>query len=171
LCGHEVMRVQIINDRGIAICKSMLAWQKFANNQTPQEAGIKSDHFVGDWYVRFEQEFQKEYKGWQLTDEAHQLFEGRQDKEESADAFFKRYKNNYFNQYSQLGREAREMLLRWEAHDPDTHALWRKMNQWVYDGFDITYENLGIKFDKLYYESNTYLLGKDLVEEGLRKGS
>lgn len=169
-CGHEVFRVQIVNDRGIAICKSMLAWIKFGEGQTPEQAGRKSDHFVGDWYVRFEKEFVKEYTQWQNTDEAKAIFEKRTDRDLDTTAFFKSYKNKYFNEVSALGKEAREMLLKWEAHDEETIALWKKMNGWVYAGFDETYQQLGVDFDKLYYESETYVLGKGIIEEGLQKG-
>lgn len=168
-CGHDVVRVQIVNDRGIAICKSMLAWQKFSNGVSPQDAGLKSDHFVGDWYVRFEIEFTEEYSRWQQSNEAKEIFQKRKETELSEKEFFKNYKNHYFNTASRLGKEARELLLKWEAHDADTIALWKKMNQWVYDGFEETYKNMGVQFDKLYYESDTYLLGKDIIEEGLRK--
>ncbi len=168
-CGHEVYRVQIVNDRGIAICKSMLAWTKFSGGVTPDQAGVKSDHFVGDWYVRFEKEFQIEYKAWQQTAEANAIFEKRPDSEIDESAFYKSYKNKYFNDLSSLGKEARGLLLKWEANDPDTIALWKKMNGWVYAGFEETYQNLGVSFDKLYYESETYLLGKGIVEDGLNK--
>ena len=169
-CGHEVNKVQIVNDRGIAICKSMLAWQKFGEGITPEKAGIKSDHFVGEWYVRFEKEFSAEYKLWQETDEAKTHYSKRKETEQSEQDFFKAYKNVYFNTYSDLGKEARELLLKWEDHDPDTIALWKKMNGWVYAGFEDTYKSLGVSFDKLYYESETYLLGKDLIEDGLKRG-
>ena len=169
-CGHDVTRVQIVNDRGIAICKSMLAWQRFGEGLTPEKAGVKSDHFVGDWYVRFEKEFSAEYKAWQASPEAKALFENRKDKGQDEPEFFKGYKNQYFNTASRLGKEARELLLKWEDHDPDTLALWRMMNSWVYAGFDQTYARLGVEFDKLYYESDTYLLGKDLIEDGLKRG-
>jgi len=167
--GYNVKRVQIVNDRGIAICKSMLAWSKFSNGQTPESAGMKSDHFVGEWYVRFEKEFSKEYKAWQQTSEAQEIFKNRKEQELSSDEFFKNYKNHYFNTYSQLGLEAKEMLLKWEAHDADTIQLWKKMNSWVYAGFAETYKKLGVEFDKLYYESDTYLLGKDIIEEGVKR--
>ncbi|HUR30809.1 MAG TPA: arginine--tRNA ligase [Saprospiraceae bacterium] len=168
-CGHDVKRVQIVNDRGIAICKSMLAWEKYSFGQSPDDVGQKSDHFVGDWYVRFEVEFSSEYSQWQQTDEAQEIFKNRKEKELSEKEFFKNYKNHYFNTGSTLGKEARELLLKWEANDPDTKDLWRKMNQWVYDGFEETYKKLGVHFDKLYYESDTYLFGKDIIEEGLKK--
>lgn len=169
-CGHDVKRVQIVNDRGIAICKSMLAWQRFGEGLTPEKAGIKSDHFVGDWYVRFEKEFSAEYKSWQQGSEAAEILSKRTRLDVSESDFFKEYKNVYFNLYSKLGKEARELLLKWEDHDPDTIALWKKMNGWVYAGFEETYKNLGVDFTKLYYESETYLLGKDLIEDGLQRG-
>nr|MDQ3018208.1 arginine--tRNA ligase [Bacteroidota bacterium] len=170
-CGHDVKRVQIVNDRGIAICKSMLAWMKYSNGITPEEAGLKSDHFVGDWYVRFEIEFTREYTEWQTTKEAQTLFLNRKNTEEDEIEFFKGYKNNYFNTASELGRQARDLLLKWEANDAETMDLWKQMNTWVYEGFDVTYKSLGVEFDKLYYESNTYLLGKDMIDEGLNKGA
>ncbi len=166
--GNEVVKAQIINDRGIAICKSMLAWKKYANGMTPEKAEIKSDRFVGDWYVYFEKYFQKEYADWQQTESAQNILQDKKGKEEEKEKFFKRYKNEYFNQYSDLGKEAKEMLLKWESGDPETKALWQQMNGWVYEGFDVTYENLGVSFDKLYYESDTYLLGKDIIEQGLQ---
>ncbi len=167
--GYDVKRVQIVNDRGIAICKSMLSWKNFGEGQTPESAGMKSDHFVGEWYVRFEKEFQKEYSAWQHSDLAKEIFNNRKEKELAESEFFKNYKNQYFNIYSGLGAEAKEMLLRWEAHDPETIQLWKKMNSWVYAGFEETYKKLGVEFDKLYFESDTYLLGKDIVEEGLKR--
>ncbi len=167
--GYEVVKVQVVNDRGIAICKSMLAWQKFGEGKTPESTGIKSDHFVGDWYVLFEQKFQEEYRAWQTAD-GQQVLEEKRKPDQSVEQFFKDFKNTYFNEYSALGREARDMLLRWEAGDPDTKALWQQMNQWVYDGFGKTYQALGVSFDKFYYESETYLLGKDIVEQGLAAG-
>lgn len=195
--GNEVVRTQIINDRGIAICKSMIAWQYFAEGLTPAEANLKGDHFVGEQYVRFEKEFQNEYKLWQQSPEGQGVFLAwKSDEQQLARAkkrleeqgqldllgneenvtiilekyFFKEYKNNYFNEHSTLGRAAKEMLLRWEEGDADTIALWKKMNNWVYEGFDVTYQRLGVSFDSLYYESNTYLLGKDIIEKGLEKG-
>ncbi len=169
-CGHNVNRVQIVNDRGIAICKSMVAWSQFSNGQTPEDAKLKSDHFVGEWYVRFEKEFSKEYKVWQASADGQVVYQQRKDQAQAEADFFKEYKNHYFNTASQIGREARDMLLRWEAHDPETLSLWKKMNDWVYAGFNETYTRLGVEFDKLYYESDTYLLGKDLIEEGLERG-
>ncbi|MFM9951352.1 MAG: arginine--tRNA ligase [Saprospiraceae bacterium] len=167
--GCEVTRVQIVNDRGIAICKSMLTWQKYAEGATPESTGIKSDHFVGRWYVLFEQKFQEEYKAWQAGEGADVFAAKRKEGQDEAE-FFKGFKNTYFNESSQLGAEAREMLLRWEAGDEATLALWRQMNSWVYAGFNDTYNSLGVVFDKLYFESETYLLGKDTVEQGLNEG-
>lgn len=168
--GYEVVKTQIINDRGVAICKSMLSWLKFGEGKTPESTGIKSDHFVGDWYVMFEQKSKAEYEAWQQTPEAKALFESKHKPEQNEKDFFKDYKNKWANEHSVLGAEVREMLLKWEAHDPDTLALWKKMNGWVYAGFDKTYGDLGVAFDKLYYESDTYLLGKDIVEDGLSSG-
>lgn len=168
--GNEVVKVQIINDRGIAICKSMLAWQKFGEGATPESTGTKSDHFVGNFYVEFEKKFQEEYKNWQLTEEAATILENNKKEDQSREEFFKKYKEVFFNQYSQLGAEARKMLLAWEAGEHEVVDLWKKMNGWVYQGFEATYEKLGVHFDKLYYESDTYLLGKDLIEKGLRDG-
>ncbi len=167
--GYEVVKVQVINDRGIAICKSMLAWQKFGNDATPESTGIKSDHFVGDYYVMFEKKFQKEYKAWQGSEEGMEIFHTKGKENQPEAGFFKIFKNTYFNEHSTLGKEAREMLMKWEANDPETMALWQKMNNWVYGGFEVTFNKLNIQFDKYYYESDTYLLGKDAVEEGLTK--
>ena len=169
--GYEVVRVQIVNDRGIAICKSMLAWQKFGEGATPESMGKKSDHFVGHFYVLFEQKFKEEYTAWQASEEGQKVFAEKQKKDQDQTAFFKAYKNTYFNEYSALGQEAKSMLLQWEAGDEATIALWKKMNNWVYQGFDVTYQNLGVHFDKLYYESNTYLLGKETVLNGLENST
>ena len=168
--GFEVIRTQVINDRGIAICKSMLAWQKFGEGKTPETTGIKGDHFVGDYYVLFEKAFVEEYEKFQLTELATVVYEKNKKEGQDNIAFFKDYKNTYFNTYSELGARAKSMLLAWEAKDPEITALWNKMNTWVYDGFDVTYESLGVHFDTLYYESDTYLLGKKAVETGLSKG-
>lgn len=165
--GYEANRVQIINDRGIAICKSMLAWKLFADGATPQSAGIKPDHFVGDFYVLFEQKFQEEYDQWIESPQGHDV---HAEINETIPAFKKRFKNEYFNRFSPLGESARKMLIDWEAGDPEVLELWNKLNQWVYDGFEETYKKLGVEFDQLYYESNTYLLGKDLIDQGLKKG-
>ena len=168
--GYDVVKAQIINDRGVAICKSMLSWKKYGAGKTPENSGIKGDHLVGDFYVLFEQKTKEEYDAWQQSSEASAIFENRGKKEQTEKEFFKDYKNKWFNEHSVLGAEVREMLLKWEAHDPDTVALWKQMNGWVYQGFDRTYSDLGVSFDKLYYESDTYLLGKDIVEDGLSKG-
>ncbi len=168
--GYEVVKTQIINDRGVAICKSMVSWLNFGEGKTPESTGIKSDHFVGDWYVLFEQKLRVEYEAWQQSAEGKELFESKRKPAQDEKDFFKDYKNKYFNEYSILGAEVRDMLLQWEAHDPETLALWKKMNGWVYAGFGKTYGDLGVSFDKLYYESDTYLLGKDIVEDGLAKG-
>ena len=166
--GNDVKRVQIVNDRGIAICKSMLAWQESGLEETPEKSGVKGDHLVGKYYVRFEEQFKEEYAAWQ-TSKAGEDRLSRVVVKDGADAA-KAFKNAYFNEFSALGRRARNMLLRWEAGDEDVRALWSKMNAWVYGGFDATYRRLGVSFDKLYYESDTYLLGKDMVEDGLSRG-
>ena len=168
--GYEVIKTQVINDRGIAICKSMLAWQKFGEGRTPESAGIKSDHFVGEYYVLFEQKFQEEYNQWQKSTQAEVLFNSRDDVQISKEQFFKNFKNTYFNEHSALGAEARRMLLDWESGDKETLNLWQRLNNWVYQGFNITYDKLGVSFDKLYFESDTYLLGKKAVDYGLSKG-
>jgi arginyl-tRNA synthetase len=167
--GFDVFNVQIINDRGIAICKSMLARKIWGAGKTPENTGIKGDFFVGSYYVLFEQKFQEEYAAWQLTAEAREVFESKKKEDQSELAFFKSYKDLYFNAYSELGKQAAEMLRNWEAGEEETIATWSKMNQWVYAGFDHTYQLLGVHFDKLYYESQTYLLGKDIVQEGIEK--
>jgi len=167
--GYDVQKVQVVNDRGIAICKSMLAWQMMGDGQTPQEAGIKSDHYVGKWYVEFEKLFQAEYKTWQKTEEGQIVFFTQKKGVQEEEAFFKGFKNTYFNEHSGIGAAAKAMLLKWEDNDDAVRNLWRKMNGWVYEGFDTTYKNLGIEFDNLYYESDTYLLGKDIIEDGLSK--
>ena len=170
MMGYEVVKVQIVNDRGIAICKSMLAWELFGGGATPESEGIKSDHFVGRYYVLFEQKFRGEYDTWQSTAEAKAVFaeKGKEDQNEAA--FFKAFKNTYFNEYSDLGARAKGMLLKWEAGDEATIALWKRMNNWVYLGFDETYEKLGVSFDKLYFESDTYVLGKESIAQGLQDG-
>ena len=167
--GYDVVRTKVVNDRGIAICKSMLAWQLWGEGKTPQSQGMKGDHFVGDYYVQFEKEFQKEYKIWQAeTVKDDEILRGLNKKNLPVDEFFKEYKNEYFNKYSELGAQAREMLLKWENGDAETVALWEKMNGWVYEGFNETYKKLGVSFDKIYYESNTYMLGKDIIDGGLK---
>lgn len=167
--GYDVIKTQIINDRGIAICKSMYAWEKWGDNTTPESTGIKGDHFVGDFYVLFEKKFQEEYKQWQTSLQASDIFEAQTKFTDQAE-FFKSYKNQYFNLFSAIGNDARNMLLAWEAGDEKTKALWNRMNQWVYEGFDETLHRLGVSFDTTYYESDTYLLGKKAVDSGLSKG-
>lgn len=168
--GYEVIRTQVINDRGIAICKSMLAWKKFGNGHTPESLHVKGDHFVGDYYVMFEKAFVEEYEKFQKSEIGQRLYETNKEDGLDQTTFFKEFKNKYFNEFSQLGAEAKQMLLDWEAGDSDTTQLWKQMNQWVYKGFDVTYHALGVTFDTLYYESDTYLLGKKAVEDGLKKG-
>lgn len=146
--GNRVVKTNIVNDRGIHICKSMLAWQKWGEGATPESVGKKGDHLIGDYYVAFD----KHYKA-----ELAELMEKGMSKEEAEAA-------------SPLMAEAREMLVKWEAGDKEVRALWEKMNNWVYEGFDETYKRLGVDFDKIYYESDTYLVGKETVLEGLEKG-
>jgi len=146
--GKQVYKTQIINDRGIHICKSMLAWKRFGKNETPNSTGLKGDKLVGNYYVRFDKEYKKEI--------ADLIAAGKTEEEAKKEA--------------PILIEAQEMLRKWESGDEETVALWKKMNGWVYDGFDITYKNLGVNFDQLYYESDTYLLGKDVVAQGLEKG-
>lgn len=165
--GYKVIKTKVVNDRGIAICKSMLSWQKFGNGDTPESTQTKGDHFVGDYYVKFEAAFQEEYKNWQNTDEGSKVYNEHNKEGEDQEGFFKRYKNTYFNSHSSIGGEAREMLLKWEDGDPEVKSLWEKMNGWVYSGFKVTYKDLGVSFDDIVYESDTYLLGKDFVKRGL----
>ena len=169
--GYEVINTQIINDRGIAVCKSMLAWQRYGEGATPESTGIKGDHFVGQYYVMFDKKLKEEYKAWQTTDDAATVLAEKAKEGQSSDDFYSTYKNDYFNEYSVLGRDAKEMLRQWEGGDADTVALWKQMNGWVYDGFESTYKALGVSFDKLYYESDTYLLGKEVVKKGLESGT
>ncbi len=166
--GYEVIKTQIINDRGIAICKSMLAWEKYGEGTTPEKMGIKSDHFVGDYYVLFETKFQEEYQEWQKSEVAQGILKEKNIEAGKEAQFFKEFKNQYFNQYSALGLEAREMLQKWESSGKEVLDLWKKMNTWVYEGFEITYKKLGVSFDKNYYESDTYLLGKETVDHGIK---
>lgn len=168
--GYEVIKVQIVNDRGIAICKSMLAWQLFGEGATPTSTGIKGDHFVGKYYVEFEKKFQEEYKTWQASAAGKAILAEKKKEEQDESAFFKAFKNTYFNEHSELGKQAKTMLLAWENGVSETVDLWKQMNSWVYEGFDQTYQRLGVSFDKLYYESDTYLLGKDAIEKGLTEG-
>ena len=154
--GYKVVKTNIVNDRGIHICKSMLAWQKWGNGITPEQAGKKGDHLIGDFYVLFDKHYRAEVA--ELTAKFRE--EGLDDEAAKAKA----------EQESPLMKEAHEMLVKWEANDPEVRALWEKMNSWVYAGFDETYKALGVGFDKIYYESKTYLEGKKKVEEGLAKG-
>ena len=154
--GNRVVKTNIVNDRGIHICKSMLAWLKYGNGETPETSGKKGDHLIGDYYVAFD----KHYKA-ECEELAKQYMADGMD----ADAAKEKAK-----QESPLIKEAHEMLVKWENNDPEVRALWAKMNSWVYAGFDETYKNLGVGFDKIYYESDTYLEGREKVEEGLAKG-
>lgn len=146
--GWKVVKTNIVNDRGIHICKSMLAWLRFGNNETPESSGKKGDHLIGDYYVRFDKEYKKEV--------THLMEQGMDEETAKREA--------------PLMKEAQAMLLKWEQGDPEVRALWQKMNTWVYAGFDETYKMMGVDFDKIYYESNTYLEGKSEVEKGLQSG-
>ena len=154
--GNKVVKTNIVNDRGIHICKSMLAWLKYGNGETPETSGKKGDHLIGDYYVAFDKHYREEVK--QLT--AKYVVEGMDTEEAEKKA----------KEEAPLIKEAHEMLVKWEQNDPEVRALWEKMNNWVYAGFDETYKALGVGFDKIYYESQTYLKGKAKVEEGLAKG-
>ncbi len=154
--GNKVVKTNIVNDRGIHICKSMLAWLKYGNGETPQSSGKKGDHLIGDYYVAFDKHYREEVK--QLMAQYMSEGMGEEDAEKKA------------KEESPLIKEAHEMLVKWEQNDPEVRALWEKMNNWVYEGFDETYKALGVGFDKIYYESQTYLKGKAKVEEGLAKG-
>ena len=146
--GHNVIKVNLVNDRGIHICKSMLAWQLYGNGETPASSGMKGDHLVGKYYVEFDKHYKAEIK---------ELVAGGMTEEEA-------------KKKAPILLQAQEMLRKWEAKDPEVYGLWQTMNGWVYEGFDVTYKALGVDFDKVYYESQTYLLGKSLVEDGLKKG-
>ena len=146
--GNKVVKTNIVNDRGIHICKSMLAWLKYGNGETPESSGKKGDHLIGDYYVAFDKHYREQVK---------ELVAQGMDEDVA--------KNE-----APLMKEAHAMLVKWEQNDPEVRALWHKMNEWVYEGFDETYKALGVSFDKIYYESNTYLEGKEKVEEGLKKG-
>lgn len=154
--GNRVVKTNIVNDRGIHICKSMLAWLKWGNGETPETSGKKGDHLIGDYYVAFDKHYREEVKELEAKFKA----EGMTDEEAEKKA----------KDEAPLIKEAHEMLVKWEANDPEVRALWEKMNSWVYAGFDETYKALGVGFDKIYYESQTYLKGKAKVEEGLEKG-
>ena len=154
--GNRVVKTNIVNDRGIHICKSMLAWLKWGNGETPESSGKKGDHLIGDYYVAFDKHYREEVKELEAKFKA----EGMTDEEAEKKA----------KDEAPLIKEAHDMLVKWEANDPEVRALWEKMNSWVYAGFDETYKALGVGFDKIYYESQTYLKGKAKVEEGLEKG-
>ena len=154
--GNKVVKTNIVNDRGIHICKSMLAWQKWGNGVTPETSGMKGDHLIGDFYVAFDKHYREEEKELKAKFVAEGMDEEAAEKKAKDEA--------------PLIKEAHEMLVKWEQGDKDVRALWEKMNSWVYAGFDETYKNLGVGFDKIYYESQTYLKGKAKVEEGLEKG-
>ncbi len=146
--GKNVSKVNLVNDRGIHICKSMLAWQRYGNNETPQNTGEKGDHLVGKYYVKFDKEYKVEI--------ADLIAKGKTEKEAK--------------QQAPIIIEAQKMLVEWEAKEPNVYQLWKTMNEWVYKGFDVTYRRLGVDFDKIYYESETYLLGKEIVEKGFKEG-
>ena len=188
--GHSVIKTQVINDRGIHICKSMLAWEKFSplnekgERETPQNTGSKGDKLVGKYYVIFDQQFNAEAKaiiaGWESGDFTHfseeiksefnRLEEAKAGKDEKAVKGLDEKIKDLAKNETTLMREAKDMLIKWEARDPQVYLLWTTMNNWVYAGFDVTYKAMGVDFDKLYYESETFLLGKDIVLEGLKKG-
>ena len=154
--GNKVVKTNIVNDRGIHICKSMLAWLKWGNGVTPETSGKKGDHLIGDFYVAFDKHYREEVKELKAKYTAEGMDEEAAEKKAKDEA--------------PLIKEAHEMLVKWEQGDKEVRALWEKMNSWVYEGFDETYRNLGVGFDKIYYESQTYLKGKAKVEEGLEKG-
>jgi arginyl-tRNA synthetase len=168
--GYDVTRTQIVNDRGIAICRSMVAWKNFGEGKTPESTGIKGDHFVGGFYVEFAKRFEAEYANWIVTDGAEKVYKAESLETQTREAFFKRYKNTFFNKQSVLGKQAKEMLLAWEAGDKEVRELWSTMNAWVYKGFEVTYKALGVEFDKLYFESDTYLSGKEMIETAIDRG-
>ena len=188
--GHKVVKTQIINDRGIHICKSMLAWERFSpvnaqgERETPENTGLKGDKLVGKYYVVFDQEFNKEAKDiiskWeanlfdgfaiQVVEQYQKFVAAKEGKEEKVISDLNAKIKELAKNETSLLRDAKEMLVKWEARDPQTYLLWSTMNGWVYDGFKSTYEAMGVNFDRVYYESETYLLGKDLVSEGLSKG-
>lgn len=154
--GNRVVKTNIVNDRGIHICKSMLAWLKWGNGETPESSGKKGDHLIGDYYVAFDKHYREEVKELEAKFKAEGVTDEEAEKKAKDEA--------------PLIKEAHDMLVKWEANDPEVRALWEKMNSWVYAGFDETYKALGVGFDKIYYESQTYLKGKAKVEEGLEKG-
>jgi len=166
--GKKVIKVNLVNDRGIHICKSMLAWQRWGNGETPESSGMKGDHLIGKYYVLFETEYKKELKQL-IKNELEKLGEDKKQKllKDTGENLNELTKQLFLDNTG-LIKEARELLRKWEANDAETIRLWKMMNEWVYKGFDETYKRLGIDFDKIYYESQTYLLGKKLVENGLK---
>ncbi len=188
--GHKVLKTQIINDRGIHICKSMLAWERFSplnlqgERETPQNTGLKGDKLVGKYYVEFDRNFNAEAKSiignWEQGDfesssesviaEFKRLTEAKEGKDEKALAGIEDKIKDLAKNQTTLLRDVKEMLVKWEARDPQVYLLWTTMNNWVYQGFDVTYKSIGVDFEKSYYESDTFLLGKDIVVEGLQKG-
>lgn len=190
--GHDVTAVSLVNDRGVHICKTMLAYQRWGEGTDPARAGRKGDHLVGELYVRFDRELDAEYSAWLASPEGEAAYQAWLERRQAAaeqrqkkgkpgkekepvdqdlrPRFKKDFEDEYFNTRSALGREARELLRRWEAGDPEVRALWARMNTWVYDGFDRTYQRLGVRFDRVDYESQTYELGRAVVEDGLARG-
>lgn len=191
--GHEVVKTQIINDRGIHICKSMVAWEQFAskdangNRETPDSTGMKGDHFVGRYYIEFDQQVTKQgfelATSWKESNYAESIIS--EEAKEKLPGLFTAYSNAEDDKkktsiyrkiaafavpFAQLTQDAKEMLVKWEANEPEAYSLWETMNNWVYKGFDKTYERMEVDFDKIYYESKTYLTGRDLVKDGLEKG-
>jgi arginyl-tRNA synthetase len=169
--GYDVHKIQIINDRGVHICKSMLMWKLHGEGKTPQSEGIKGDHFVGDYYVLYEKESRAEYEVWQQTNAAKEAYLDNKKAEQTEPDFFKGFKKTWEQKYSALAAQVNQMLLDWEANEPQIREIWSKMNAWVYAGFDATYARMGVAFDQLYYESNVYGLGKDIVAEGVANGA
>ena len=188
--GHDVHSVSLVNDRGVHICKTMIAYQKWASDETPESQEQKGDHFVGDLYVKFDKELDREFNLWFDSDEGLARFEawyeafrearhklaGKKSKKTKGqgktpcERFASSIEDDYFNTISPLGAETRQLLRRWEAEDEEVRALWKTMNSWVFAGFDETYERMGVRFDSVDYESETYLLGRSVVEEGLDRG-
>lgn len=188
--GHKVIKTQIINDRGIHICKSMLAWERYSplnekgERETPENTGLKGDKLVGKYYVEFDKHFNAEAKSiitlWEkgdfentpsaVVDEFQKLSQAKEGKDEKALKTIEDKIKDLAKNQTNILRDAKEMLVKWEARDPQVYLLWSTMNNWVYKGFDVTYKAMGVDFDKLYYESDTFLLGKDVVVEGLNKG-
>ena len=184
--GHDVTAVCLVNDRGVHICQTLLAYRHWGEGRNPEDLKIKGDHYVGSLYVQFGLRFDREYEAWLESDEGQARFRAWQEaraakkqkapkkKEKEGDidlrkVFKSAFSDEYFNTVSALGGEARELLRQWEAGDEEVRTLWQKMNQWVYDGFDATYRRMGVSFDKMYYESETYKLGREVVEDGLSK--